>query len=191
MGSKRGRLLTWVVLTMFHLNPGRVDAAAGAHTIEPESEPMLVGVTTREAIELAMPGWVEETVLASPDPEAARALADALQGAEVTVFFGLWCEDSARELSRLWRALDEAGLVAASEIRYVGVDREKRAPQGLADGWEVQWVPTFVVKRSGVEVGRIVESSVHGIEEDLRALLVGEQAGLISASPEIAGGDRP
>jgi hypothetical protein len=191
MADWRGRFLVAAALMSSLAEFDRVEAAPLAETRGSESETMLVGRVTREEIEIAMPGWVAETVRASPDPEAAIRLADVLQGAEVTVFLGVWCEDSQRELSRLWRALDEAGLVTPHEIRYIGVDRNKRAPNGLTDGSNLRLVPTFVVERGGVEVGRIVESSVNGIERDLLALLSGERGGLISGNPEIAAGDRP
>jgi thiol-disulfide isomerase/thioredoxin len=115
-----------------------------------------------------------------PVAGAARALASVDPGAEVTVFLGTWCEDSRREVPRLWRALDEAGGTVPFEVRYVGVDREKKQPAELVTGSDVHYVPTFIVSRGGREVGRIVESSPRGIERDLLALLKGEEKGLVT-----------
>ena len=108
----------------------------------------------------------------------------AAAGAEarVTVFLGTWCSDSRRELSRWWRALDENMGIVGFEVRYVGIDRDKREPAELLVGAEIERVPTFVVRRAGAEVGRVVEESPHGIERDLLALLDGSVEGVISIS---------
>ena len=47
------------------------------------------------------------------------------------------------------------------------------------------YVPTFVVESAGVETGRIVETSPHGIEFDLAALLDGEVTGVVAVREEL------
>ena len=132
-----------------------------------------------------MPEWVLAEVEATPDVDAAGVMVAALSGAEVTVFFGTWCSDSGRELPRLWRALDEVGVLNPAEIRYIGVDRDKTEPAAHVKGQDLRLVPTFVVSRGGEEVGRIVESSPNGIENDLLALLRGDKTGLITSSEDL------
>ncbi|HMB51942.1 MAG TPA: thioredoxin family protein [Thermoanaerobaculia bacterium] len=123
------------------------------------------------------------------DAEAAAALAEVEPGAEVVVFFGTWCSDSRRELSRLWRAFDEAGLVDDAmlpfDVEYVAVDREKVEPAERTAGMGIRYVPTFIVYRDGAEVGRMVEVSPNGIEHDLLALLTGEASGVVSARDDL------
>lgn len=147
-----------------------------------KEESVLVGTVTREQIEAAQPDWVQSEVAASPDPEAAHALAAIEPGAEVTVFLGTWCGDSAREVPRLWRALDEAGASVPFQIHYVGVDRQKKEPAAPIANFEIEFVPTLIVLRQGREVGRIVEEAPHGVERDLLALLSGKSQGVLSAS---------
>ena len=48
-------------------------------------------------------------------------------------------------------------------------------------------VPTFVVRRDGRELGRIVEESPNGIENDLLALLTGDSTGTLTASEDLLG----
>ncbi|HKV13201.1 MAG TPA: thioredoxin family protein [Thermoanaerobaculia bacterium] len=145
-----------------------------------EEAPVLVGLVTRGEIEAAEPTWNDVLVESKPDLEAARALASVPPGAEVLVFFGTWCGDSRREVPRFWRALDETGNTVPFHIRYVGVDRQKKQPGEMMAYNDVHYVPTFIVSRDGHEVGRIVESSPHGVERDLLALLKGEEKGLIT-----------
>ena len=148
------------------------------------NEPVFVGVMSRQEIERALPDWIEEEINSRPDVRSADSLVADLAGAEVIVLLGTWCSDSRRELARLWRAFDEVGVVSPSQFRYVGVDREMSAPEEWVEGSDLKLVPTFIVKRQGREIGRIVESSPNGIEVDLLALLSGESSGVITGSDE-------
>ena len=147
-----------------------------------------------------MPAWVQAGVEASPDLAAARALATVPPGAAVTVLLGTWCSDSRREISRLWRALDEIGATSGGgtagglpfTLTYIGVDEAKREPAAAVAAAGLKYVPTLIVRRDGREVGRIVESSPHGVEVDLLALLSGKAAGLLTANPKLtAAGSAP
>ena len=162
---------------------GSLQGSGSSRAAAPEvyGEPgVLVGVITREAIEAELPAWRQAREQATPALDAARALAAVPAGAVVEVALGTWCSDSRREVTRLWRALDLAGGAVPFDVRWIGVDRAKRAPDGLIDGWDVRFVPTFVVRRDGREVGRIVESAPRGIERELLSLLRGESAGTIT-----------
>lgn len=165
--------------------PGCSAGSGAATAADEESAPVLVGVTTREAIEEAEPAWVARSVEAEIDEEAAVALAAVEPGAEVTVFLGTWCGDSRRELPRFWRALDQTGGLVPFEIEYVAVDREKEEPVDRTGPADLRYVPTFVVRRGGEEVGRVVESSPNGIETDLLALLEGEASGVLTLRDDL------
>lgn len=166
--------------------PPAAEASEAAKASEASEDGALVGVLTREQIEAAHPDWVQSEVAAAPDAEASKALAAVPPGAEVTVFLGTWCGDSQREVPRLWRALDQAAAQGGADlpfrVNYVGVDRQKKEPAAPIANYEIEFVPTFIVSREGREVGRIVEQSPHGVEEDLLALLTGKAQGALSAS---------
>jgi thiol-disulfide isomerase/thioredoxin len=154
--------------------------------------PVLVGPTSRDAVEAAAPEWVQAEVEAQPDAEAARALAAVEPGAEVTVFLGTWCGDSRREVPRLWKALDETGGAVPFQVRYVGVDRAKKEPAAAVAENGIRYLPTFVVRRNGREVGRIVETSPNGVEKDLLALLTGKAQGVLATREDLtSGGSKP
>lgn len=156
-----------------------------------EEKAVLVGQVTREQVEAAAPDWVQAQVEAQPGAEAARALTGVAPGAEVTVFLGTWCGDSRRELSRLWRALDEAGGTVPFQVRYIGVDREKKQPADLVAENDIRYVPTLIVRRDGRELGRIIETSPNGVEQDLLALLTGKAQGALSGSVQPEGAPEP
>lgn len=174
-------VLALCALSMTFLTVARPAAAAGTDA------QVLTGQVTREQIENAVPAWVGNTVASEIDPDAAAALATVEPGAEVVVVMGTWCSDSAREVPRLWRALDQVGGVVPFDIVYEAVDRSKNRPKELVDEYDLQYVPTFIVRRDGHEVGRVVEHAPHGIEVDLLALLTGKASGVLSARPDLAG----
>ena len=151
-----------------------------------KEEATLVGPATREQIEGAAPEWVEAEVGSKPDDDAAKALAGVPPGAEVTIFLGTWCGDSRREVPRFWRGLDEAGGAVPFKVTYVAVDRHKKEPAGPVTENDVRFLPTFIVRRDGHEVGRIVETAPNGIEHDLLALLTGKAKGLIATRTDLS-----
>ena len=146
---------------------------------------MIVGETTREQIEEALPEWAVAEAESRPDPEACAALASVPPGAEVTIFLGTWCGDSRREVPRFWKAVDLAGMDVPFAVHYIGVDRQKKEPSAPVTNNGILYVPTFIVYREGREVGRIVEESPHGIEKDLLALLTGQAQGLITTRTDL------
>jgi len=150
-----------------------------------KKESVPVGPVTREAVEEASPAWVEAEVEAQPDAEAAQALAGVEPGAEIEVFLGTWCGDSRREVPRLWKAIDAAGGSVPFQIHYVGVDHDKKEPAGALADNGIRYLPTFIVRRGGHEVGRIVETSPHGIEHDLLALLTGQAKGVLATREDL------
>ena len=98
-----------------------------------EPEPVL-GETTPEELLSTLPGWVDELVRSQPDQEAAERLIRMAPGVEVEVFFGSWCSDSRRELTRLWRALELVGGESGFPVSYIGVDRSKTDLRNASPG---------------------------------------------------------
>jgi hypothetical protein len=202
MGDRRLLALCALLLSLFApacdggagaAGPG--DEPGGAAGSADEAAAPLTGPVTRLELEAHAPGWVTEEVEATPDLAAARALTAVAPGAEVVVFLGTWCSDSERELARFWKALDVAGVAMEEElpfrVEYVALDRQREEPGGRSAGQDIRFVPTFVVRRGGEEVGRIVETSPHGIENDLLALLTGEAYGVLSAREDLRGAGEP
>jgi hypothetical protein len=66
-------------------------------------------------------------------------------------------------------------------VRIFGVDREKRDPNGLAEAYRIERVPTFMILRGGQELGRMVETPAVTFAQDLLRLL--EEGGTIRGAP--------
>ena len=74
---------------------------------------------------------------------------------------------------------------AAFQIHYVAVDHAKKEPAAEIAKEDVRYLPTFIVRRNGKEVGRIVETSPNGIESDLLSLLTGKASGVLSTRTDL------
>jgi tetratricopeptide (TPR) repeat protein len=116
--------------------------------------------------------WYDAGVASyQPDEQILHQL--NLSDYEITVFMGTWCGDSRREVPRLMRTLRELNY-PSSQLAIIGVNRTreqfKQSPGGEEAGRNIHRVPTIIVQRDGVEIGRIVESPVASIEADLHAI---------------------
>ncbi|MDR4954190.1 thioredoxin family protein [Chryseobacterium sp. ES2] len=90
---------------------------------------------------------------------------------DIIVFMGTWCEDSHRDFPRLMKIL-EAVSYPESKLNIIAVNRKKESPTGDESLYNLQKVPTIILKRYGKEVGRIIEMPTTGyIERDLVEIL--------------------
>jgi thiol-disulfide isomerase/thioredoxin len=92
------------------------------------------------------------------------------QGVDVVVFLGTWCSDSRREVPHFLKIMDQAGI-PMTRVTLYALDRQKKTPDGTANRYDIERVPTFVFVKNGDEIGRIVESPKTTLEGDIVAIL--------------------
>ncbi len=86
---------------------------------------------------------------------------------QLVVFLGTWCGDSHREFPRLMKILDQLKY-PEEKLTIIAVNRKKESPSGEEGLYNIQRVPTIIVKKYGKEFGRIIEFPKTGfIEKDL------------------------
>jgi thiol-disulfide isomerase/thioredoxin len=154
--------------------PTAAPTTAAPSVTEPAvtEEAPLTGTITRADLE-AYAGWADRWVGEYvPDAATVAALGANLGDAQILLFLGTWCGDSQREVPHFFQVLDAAGIDAA-QVTIIGLDRTKKDAEGLAEQWQVEYVPTFIVARQGREIGRIVERPTATLEGDLAAILAG------------------
>jgi len=88
----------------------------------------------------------------------------------ILIVMGSWCGDSQREVPRFIKMLDQCGL-AKINVTYLGVDMSKQSPVGDYDKLGIKKVPTFIVYRNKVEIGRIIEYPSTSLEQDMLEIL--------------------
>jgi thiol-disulfide isomerase/thioredoxin len=88
---------------------------------------------------------------------------------EFVVYLGTWCEDSQTHVPMLFELMQKLNWTCT----WIGVNRDKECPfeKKECKTWDIQYVPTLVIKRQGVELGRIVEQPGTTWENDLLKLL--------------------
>lgn len=89
---------------------------------------------------------------------------------EIRVYFGSWCSDSRREVPRFVKILSELNF-NYNKISFIGLDREKTAPNYKENIWDIQFVPTFIFLKNDKEIGRIIETPKETLEKDISKIL--------------------
>ena len=113
----------------------------------------------------AHPGFAQGYETFEPEP------LELPEDLTVWLFFGTWCHDSQREVPRLLKLLEAAGL-GDENLRLIGLDYRKREPRGRAAEFNVRYTPTAIFMRGDVEVGRIVERPNTSLYADIRSMFV-------------------
>ncbi|ABV85733.1 thioredoxin family protein [Shewanella pealeana] len=136
---------------------------------EEKQEVILTGAVTHQ--ELNEFDWfTDEYTNYSADASVISQLQKIDTPTEVIVIIGTWCSDCHRETPRFIRIIEEINNPNI-KVTYIGVDREKQDPQGLAANYEFSRIPTFIVEQDGKEIGRIVEKPEVSLEADLLGIL--------------------
>ncbi len=128
---------------------------------------MLVGVANKENFtnDKTYKVWFERNYKNyTPKADILEKLKEALIDVELRCYMGTWCGDSKREVPRFYKIMDEIGF---TDFDMITVDRAKQA-NGLEKGYNIHYVPTFILFKNDKEIGRFVESVVKGsLENDL------------------------
>ena len=86
---------------------------------------------------------------------------------------GTWCEDSQREIPALQKIL-EAADYKEEQVEMIAMTHDKDTPQGLEEGYEIEYVPSIIFFKDGAEMNRIVEYPQETLEKDMVKILSGK-----------------
>lgn len=110
----------------------------------------------------------------NPDTALLKNLKPLLNDVAIQVFLGTWCGDSRREVPRFIKLLESVDY-PMERLQMIGVDRRsefyKQSPNGEHIGKNILRVPTIILLKNGVEIGRIIERPNISLEADLCDLL--------------------
>ncbi len=106
-----------------------------------------------------------------PEPAVLEKLGSAIgNDLSVLVVLGTWCGDSRREVPRFMKIIEQTGF-PAERLTFLGVDITKNSPVGGFDTLNIERVPTFIFLKNKVETGRIIETPVTSLEQDMLNIL--------------------
>jgi thiol-disulfide isomerase/thioredoxin len=109
----------------------------------------------------------------TPDEKVIIALKEALKKVTIKGFMGTWCGDSKRETPHFYKILELANY-NFENLTLVTVNREKKTPDNLQQGLDIERVPTFIFYKNGEEIGRYVEYAVASLEKDMLKIVTGQ-----------------
>ena len=144
--------------------------------ITPDGEPMLIGQITRNALtdDTDFSSWYQsEYDSYIPDPKVIRSLKGRNNLHRIEIFFGTWCDDSKVQLPRFMKILDKIRF-PKNKITLYAVNQKKESFYGEQAQKNIQLVPTFIIYKSGSEVGRIIETPKQSLELDFYKIMRGK-----------------
>lgn len=104
------------------------------------------------------------------DQKTLDKLKPLFKDLEITVFMGTWCSDSRKEIPVFYKLIDKLNFDEES-IELIGMTLEKTTPDSIELNQNLINVPTFIFKKDGKEINRIVEFPLETIEKDILEIL--------------------
>ena len=102
----------------------------------------------------------------SVDEATIERLKPLLRKVEIKAFMGTWCGDSQEQVPVFYKVLDAAEF-KYKNLEFIAVDRSKKTPDNLQEGYNIFRVPTFIFYKKGKEIGRFVEYPRESVEADI------------------------
>jgi hypothetical protein len=87
------------------------------------------------------------------------------------IVFGSWCDDSRQNVPRFVKIMQYLDI-QEENIQIIAVDKKKKAGIIELEQYYILKVPTMIVYRNGVEIGRIIENPIISLESDLKTILM-------------------
>ena len=108
------------------------------------------------------------------DELTAKKIKPLIKNFEITVFMGTWCEESQKDIPGFFKLYDYI-KADNDKIQLIGMSEQKTTPQNYEKGLEIFNVPTYIFKKNGKEINRIVEFPVETLEKDIFKILSGQE----------------
>ena len=155
-------MIRWMFLISALITPVSIGAT--------ETSNYHVGEINQQALFAGYPIFDVNYQAYKPSPETISSFKASLPEAlEVRVLFGTWCHDSEREVPRLLKLLNLAGIRDES-VELYALNLKKKDPEGMADTMGIKYTPTFIFYVGNRELGRIVERPEVSLISDISRL---------------------
>jgi tetratricopeptide (TPR) repeat protein len=144
--------------------------------LDTRGNPMLLGVHAKADLQQSpYKEWFDKNYNDySVDTAAIALMQPLIKHKQFEIFMGTWCGDSKREVPRMYKILENAGIQPL-QIKLIMVDDHagayKQSPGHEEKGKQIHRVPDLLVYDGKKEMNRIIESPVVSIEKDLLAIL--------------------
>lgn len=171
------RTVFMVSMTLFLIfscreNPKNASVSSLNQEVSIDDEKMLLGPIDLNGLQSGeYKTWFDSVYHEySPLESTLVNLKEQLKDVEIKTFIGTWCSDSQRDLPALYRILDDLEYETKT-LGVVGVNRDKDQPAENLDGFNIEYLPTFIFYKDNQELGRIIEIPDLTLEEDMLTIL--------------------
>lgn len=150
-------------------------AAQQKITAQKDEQGNLIGIANKASFEdEAYKSWFQTNYANyTLDSTVVTQIKSKIGDFTIKGFMGTWCGDSKRETPRFYKLLDAANF-KESKFELITVNRSKKTPDSLEQGFNIIRVPTFIFYKNGKEVGRYVEYPRETLEKDILKIISGE-----------------
>jgi len=107
------------------------------------------------------------------DRKTIKKLKEHLKGVRIKVFMAVWCHDSHREIPHLYKILEAANF-NENNLEIIALNRTKKTPTNLQEGYNIIHTPTLIFYKNGKEIGRYVEKPRKNLEKDILKIIRGK-----------------
>ena len=134
---------------------------------------MLIGKCTLEGLmnnEVFNEAFKTENKYYKIDTIVAEQLRTKLDNISIVLFMGTWCGDSKEQVPRFFMIMDMLNFDTHS-IKIYCNKRGIYADDPYANQFNIIKIPSFIIFKDGVEIGRIVETPKVSLEKDLLEII--------------------
>lgn len=114
--------------------------------------------------------WYNAEYAYTPNTEVITQLSTLNLNYDIVIVLGTWCSDTQKQVPRFLKILDLIDY-DKNKMTLIGVDQNKSLPNYPISNFNIEKVPTFIIYKNKVEVGRITESPSATLEQDLLNIL--------------------
>lgn len=146
-----------------------------ANEVAEQQDEVLVGTIEQEDLEQAPHlSWFDPMYQSyTPSADALQVIKDNINDYDIKLFMGTWCADSQREVPKFLKLLELSGY-NMSNLEIIAVEEDKTLPDNRQEEYKVVYVPTIIFLKNAEEVNRFVEYPQETFEEDIAAIVSGE-----------------
>lgn len=145
---------------------------SSAHSNPPDS--VLIGFISKENIiqndhyKWGSDGYNQyKPQLSNHDLETIKSKIAVLN---IAIVMGTWCEDSQNHVPKLLKILNQIQF-PDNQIKIYCVNREKLITEPTLQSMNIHYVPTILIFKDAIEIGRIVENPMESLEKDLLEII--------------------
>lgn len=111
----------------------------------------------------------------NPSKKTINQIAKDINKYDISVYMGVWCPDSRRELPKLYKLLDETKYNKEDNLTVYAVNHSMKTEDGYEKEKNIKRVPTIIFyDKKGNEVNRYVEHPINSLEDDILTIVSGK-----------------